>query len=128
MKLIAQALTLGAALFTVGCQTMTPEQKAQMEADARLCAKNGMLVEEMFGYYSCHRMPSDHELQRYLMVESACIASGGTVIANEIGGAFGTPTYTKVACIQNHSNTTQAAAPTTCRTTFHGNVARTQCQ
>ena len=68
MKLIAKALTLGAALFMVGCQTMTPEQKAQMEADARLCAKNGMLVEEMFGYYSCHRMPSDHELQRYLMV------------------------------------------------------------
>jgi len=114
----------------VGCQTMTPEQKAQMEADARLCAKNGMLVEEMFGYYSCHRMPSDHELQRYLMVESACIASGGTVIANEIGGAFGTPTYTKVNCIQNYSNTsntTQIAEPTNCRTTFHGNVARTRC-
>ena len=127
MKLIGTTLALGATLFMVGCQTMTPEQKAQMEADARLCAKNGMLVEEMFGYYSCHRMPSDHELQRYLVVEQACITSGGTVIANEIGGAFGTPTYTKVACLQNYSNTTQAATPTNCRTTFHGNVAKTQC-
>ena len=127
MKLIAKALTLGAALFMVGCQTMTPEQKAQMEADARLCAKNGMLVEEMFGYYSCHRMPSDHELQRYLMVEQACIASGGTVIAQEIGGAFGTPTYTRVGCIQNYSNSAQAATPTNCRTVFNGRVANTRC-
>lgn len=124
---MVKALALGTALFMVGCQTMTPEQKAQMEADARLCAKNGMLVEEMFGYYSCHRMPSDHELQRYLMVESACIASGGTVIANEIGGAFGTLTYTKVACLQNYSTSAPEPTPTNCRTVFNGRVANTQC-
>jgi hypothetical protein len=52
-----------AMLASVGCASLTPEQKAEQEANARLCAKNGMLAEhEGFGYYSCHRMPGDHEL------------------------------------------------------------------
>lgn len=129
MKLIRGALALGTALFMVGCQTLTPEQKAEQEANARLCAQNGMLAEhEGFGYYSCHRMPSDHELQRYLVIESACISSGGTVIANEIGGAFGSPTYTKVSC-WNYKDPEPVAAskPTNCRTVFNGRVANTQC-
>ena len=128
MKLVAKALTLGAALFMVGCETMTPEQKAQMEADARLCAKNGMLVEEMWGHYSCHAMPSDYELQRYLVIESACITSGGTVIRREIGGAFGTPTYTRVGCYNvQEPEPVVASKPTNCRTVFNGRVANTQC-
>ena len=118
-----------AMLASVGCASLSPEQKAEQEANARLCAKNGMLAEhDGFGYYSCHRMPSDHELQRYLMVESACIASGGTVIANEIGGAFGSPTYTRVSCLNFKApEPAVASKPTNCRTVFNGRVANTQC-
>ena len=114
-----------AMLASVGCASLTPEQKAEQEANARLCAKNGMLAEyDGFGYYSCHRMPSDHELQRFLMVESACIASGGSVIANEIGGAFGSPSYRRVGCLNFNMDTPKT---TTCNTTFHGRQARTTC-
>ena len=119
-----------AMLASVGCASLTPEQKAEQEANARLCAKNGMLAQyDGFGYYSCHRMPSEYELQRYAMVESACIAAGGSVIGSTIGGAFGSPSYRPVTC-WNYKDPEPAAAatPTNCRTTFHGNVAKTQCR
>ena len=118
-----------AMLASAGCASLTPEQKAEQEANARLCAKNGMLAEhEGFGYYSCRRMPSDHELQRYLVIETNCISRGGTVIANEIGGAFGSPTYTEVSCLNFQASApVVASTPKNCRTVFNGRVANTQC-